>query len=159
MTRHRYRLDLASAGPFDGEIPQAVSLRIPNPEDLPDLAQLMLEAYRGTIDYEGEGIDEAIAEVESYFAGSPLLNASVVVTVDGEMASACLVAESEDGPLVGYVMTAPPFKGTGLGTLATRRSVAGLQASGLPFVEAYITEGNVPSEGIFRGLGFEIVAT
>jgi hypothetical protein len=45
-----------------------VFVRAVSPGDLLKLAELMLDAYRNTIDYEGEGIAEALAEVEDYFS-------------------------------------------------------------------------------------------
>ena len=39
------------------------------PDDQPALAVLMLAAYRGTADDEGEGPDEATAEIHRLFGG------------------------------------------------------------------------------------------
>ena len=43
--------------------------RNPSNADQQILAELMLDAYRDTIDYDGETIGDAIHEVESYFSG------------------------------------------------------------------------------------------
>ncbi len=132
-------------------------LRPPDPSDHETLAELMLDAYRGTIDYEGEGIEEARSEVASYFGGSPLLGQSLVIESGTKVAAACLVNAYGEGALVGYVMTTPELKGRGLGTLATTAALSIIQEAGYGEVHAWITEGNVPSERIFLGLGFEVV--
>lgn len=69
-TRSEYYLDLAQWHPqiykgleIDAELkPVAKS-------DIDALADLMLDAYRGTIDYDDEGIEDAVAEVQAYFDG------------------------------------------------------------------------------------------
>ena len=67
--RHEYRLDLAVANPrADLHAPVGMFVRAVSPGDLLKLAELMLDAYRNTIDYEGEGIAEALAEVADYFS-------------------------------------------------------------------------------------------
>ena len=93
MKRHHYGLDLGVAGPFEHALPEGVSSRVTTPADLDDLALLMLESYRATIDYEGEETPEAIAEVEGYFSGEPIPDCSIVLFADGEMGSACLVSD------------------------------------------------------------------
>jgi hypothetical protein len=133
-------------------------MRPPNAGDRLALAELMLDAYRGTIDYEGEGMAEAVAEVDGYLADHALLERSVVLLSDDEIMSACLVSRVEDRTVVGYVMTSAANKERGLATLATAVALGSLQRAGTTLVDAWITEGNVPSERIFLGLGFAVVA-
>jgi hypothetical protein len=45
--------------------PSMPPVRPPTVADRGRLAELMLDAYRGTIDYEGETIVEAVAEVDA----------------------------------------------------------------------------------------------
>lgn len=137
--------------------PEGISIRMPRRDDLEALARLMLDAYRGTIDYEGEGMDEAIAEVRGHLGGSPLLEHSIAAVAGDEIVSSCLVSEAEGLVIVGYVMTAATHKGRGLGTFVSERALYSLRASGAEEVDAWITEGNIPSERIFRRLGFEMV--
>lgn len=136
-----------------------VSLRTPAETDIEELAGLMLEAYLGTIDYEGETIEAARQEVRSYFEGSPLLDSSYVAMVDESMAGATLLSEWRDEPLVGYVMTRPEYKNQGLGGVLLRASLATLRQAGERRVHAFITEGNMASEALFRGVGAELVST
>lgn len=114
----------------------------------------MLDAYRGTIDYEGESVEDAVAEVAEFFvAGWP--EQSIILFDRTTAASAVLVSLTEvDGPLIRSVMTAPRYKNQGLAHVLVSRVVNDLARSGAESVTAYITEGNEPSEKVFKSLGF-----
>ena len=148
----RYEIDLtrpAHAVASDGHVVRSIT-----PGDLRGLATLMLDAYFGTIDYEGEDFDDALGEVRSYFEGShPLLDRSYLVETDGAVISAVLVSVSDGMPFIGYVMTASDYKNLGLGRLVTTASLVALAQDGYDRTVFYITEGNLPSEALFRALG------
>jgi GNAT superfamily N-acetyltransferase len=132
-------------------------MRRPAPADRETLAALMIDAYRGTIDDGGETLEDARAEVDSYFAGrsgAPLLDASRLIEVGGAPAAACLVSLWRDTPLVAYVMTAAAWKGRGLARALLDDSFAALRAAGYTEVRAAITKGNTPSERLLGGAGF-----
>ncbi len=64
------------------------------PDDAPALAQLMLDAYRGTIDDEGETGEEALAEFNAMLDGKYgpwLADASFVVELEGRVNAACVI--------------------------------------------------------------------
>ncbi|HEY5889936.1 MAG TPA: GNAT family N-acetyltransferase [Acidimicrobiia bacterium] len=145
----RYEIDLTTAKFDVYRIPADKISR----DDLKPLAQLMLDAYRGTIDYDDETIEDAISEVTSYFDGIPLLDHSLQIRSDGRPMSAILVSEYEGDAFIGYVMTDPDHKGRGLATEMANRALASLQTAGYEQVVLYITDGNKPSERVFRGLG------
>lgn len=156
VSRHEYLCELhAPVAPA----PRNDSIRHPTPADAEALAQLMLDAYLGTMDYEGETIDEARDEVARYFAGRPLLEHSRLRIADGEPVSACLVSHWGERacPIVSYVMTAPAWKSRGLAAELLGQSLASLAESGHAEVRAVITEGNLPSEAVFRRAGFRRV--
>lgn len=155
--RHHYVLDLGDFVPVEWSHPSGLFVRRPTPGDAEALAVLMLKAYRGTIDYDGEGIEEARDEVGGHFGGAPIDEASTVLAAGGGLVAACLVAEYEGDALIGYVMTAPDFKRQGLGRSVTAESLSRIAALGYSRVHAWITEGNEPSERIFVGLGFGVV--
>jgi len=148
----RYEIDLIRAVrtvPSDSHTVRSI-----NPGDLRALANLMLGAYAGTIDYDGEDLDDAVGEVRSYMEnGHPLLDRSHVVESDGAIISAVLVSVSDDTPFIEYVMTAPDYKSLGLGRLVTAASLVALAQDGYEKVVFYITEGNLPSEALFRAVG------
>jgi hypothetical protein len=63
--RLRMVLDLNSApGPTD------IACRTVAPSDQEALAALMLDAYRGTVDYEGETLEDAFREIGHTLSGS-----------------------------------------------------------------------------------------
>jgi hypothetical protein len=128
-------------------------MRHPDGADQDRLAELMLDAYIGTIDYEGEGIEEAQAEVGDYLAQDPLLGSSWVAEDGDLLVAAVLVSRGEDGPLVGYVMTRASAKGRGLAGFLLEKSIVSLREQGWDSVDAFITSGNMPSELLFARVG------
>ena len=161
--RHEYKCAFEESVEVFETPPSAYEARNPTKADAPELADLMLDSYQGTIDYDGESIREAIAEVESYFKrpdSRPLLPCSFVLLSEGRIISACLISNwvKRQKPLISYIMTRSSFKGRGLGGMAVRKALAGIRAAG--YVEAYavVTEGNIPSEKLLIGLGFKRVS-
>jgi len=132
------------------------SFRHPQPTDLEQLAELMLDAYIGTIDYEGETLSDARDEVGSYLRGRPLLEQSIVHVSDDVIDCACLVSylAHVELPLIAYIMTARARKRTGLARRALCGALAELRVGGYARVVATITDGNTPSETLFTSLGF-----
>jgi RimJ/RimL family protein N-acetyltransferase len=117
----------------------------------------MLDAYRGTIDYEGEELEEANLEVQRHLDDAPLLDdSSVALAPSGELLSACLLRDwpKRNTVLVAFVMTVPSTAQRGLATACLTRSLARLAARGVPTVHGVITEGNTPSERLFSKFGF-----
>ncbi len=127
--------------------------RAPVPDDLEALADLMLEAYRGTIDYDDETIVEARDEVAGYFAGDPLLDHSRVRFEGAAAVSAVLLATWRGDPIVSYVMTRREYKRQGLAKALLLDALASLRAAGAERVHLFITDGNVASERLFATLG------
>lgn len=114
----------------------------------------MLDAYVGTIDYEDESLEDAIEEVRSFLDDDKtLLDRSYLVEEDGTIASAVLVSLSEGRPFIGYVMTLPSHKNQGLARLVTTTALQRLARDGHETVVLYITQGNAPSEALFRSVG------
>lgn len=151
MSKRRYEIDLRVFVPDrDTDVRGLHNI---SKDDLHALAALMLDAYVGTIDYDDEGYEDAVVEVEGYLAGTPLLDYSFAIAIDGELASAVLVRLEEGQPFISYVMTRATHKGEGLARLLTNRALATLMDAGHEGVVLYITEGNLPSEALFRSLG------
>ena len=158
--RHEYRLSLVSAPKARGRCPVAVSESTVDARATHSLAVLMLESFRGTVDYEGETLRQAVQEVESFFsplAKNPALpECSVLLTSGATAVCASLVKDWRHRacPLIGYIMCHPEWKQLGLATFALAESLRILQLSGFGEVRAVITEGNVASEKLFLRAGF-----
>jgi len=134
--------------------------RNPSLADKQILAELMLDSYRGTIDYDDETIEDAVNEVGSYYSrlSDPLwLESSWLGLIDNELTCACLVDfwKERRVPLISYIMTASRWKGKQLATTAVLRTLQSLANKNLAEVRAVITEGNLPSEKVLTRLGFE----
>ena len=158
--RYEYCLSLSLDHVLDGE-PSAANrpLRKPTQKDTAMLAGLMLDAYRDTIDYEGETLDQATDEIKRYFEGEygrPFLDCSWLCLSEGVSGAACLVSwwEKRKAPLVAFVMTRAQWKRKGLGGLVLREALRSLVEQRYTEVRAVITEGNTPSEGMFNRFGF-----
>lgn len=114
----------------------------------------MLDAYFGTIDYDGETLDEALEEVRAFLdSQSSLLDRSFVVVDHGRIVSGVLVSRVEGKPFIGYVMTVPSHKNQGLARMVTSVAMDCLAEDGYTEADLYITEGNIASEALFRSVG------
>lgn len=156
MTRkRRYEVDLTIS---TGAEPVSSSVRSVTPEHLDALARLMLDAYKGTIDYDGEDLADAISEVRRFLESeTSLLDRSLAIEQDGTLVTAILVSASEGQPFIEYVMTLPTHKNQGFGRLVTSIALRRLAVDGYDRAILYITEGNVASEALFRSVGAVIV--
>ncbi|HVR33209.1 MAG TPA: GNAT family N-acetyltransferase [Acidimicrobiia bacterium] len=155
MTKVRYEIDLTELRPVDSLDSE---VRNVGPDDLEGLAQLMLDAYMGTIDYEDENYDDAVTEVRSFLENDPALEHSYVVELEGILGAAVL-AQMRDGDLfIGYVMTHPDHKGAHIGRRLVHHALSGANAAGCRRAVLYITRGNGPSEALFASLGAVAVA-
>ena len=143
----------------------SLRLRAPQVADAPALAELMIEAFRGTIDGEGETLETAVAEVRAYLGsergGPPLLPVSRLAFVEARLVGACLASEwsVRRVPLIAYVMTHFEWKQRGVGKHVLGAVLQALRAQGHHEVRAVITEGNTASERLFDQMGFQRVVT
>jgi hypothetical protein len=154
-TRYVMQLDLRSrlAQP-------AHAARNPRLKERELLAHLMLAAYRGGADDEGESIAEALQEVDSVLvsADRPFIpEASFVIEVDAALASASLVSLFRGAPLVTHIMTHPHSKRRGFGVSALLSSANALREQGWSSLSLYVTDSNEPA--LARKLGFQTTST
>lgn len=159
MPRYEYRLQLDRL-PLELAEPPAGARR-PIPEDREALAALMIDAYRGAIDDDGETLDDARAEIDGYFSGTdlaPLLEYSWVAGAE-TLDAACLVAHwpARNCALFAYLMTRAAAKGQGLAGRLVAASLRDLAGARHTEARAVITMGNEPSERLFTRLGFQQV--
>jgi L-amino acid N-acyltransferase YncA len=163
--RNEYFLKLPEFPHTDASLNEAVlQIRPVQRADASSLAELMLDAYRGTIDDDGETFDYALAEVNAFLAGErggqPWLMVSYLALVDTHVVGACLTGEwhKRQLPIIAYVMTSANWKKRGIGRRLLHRVLQALSEDGYPEVRAVITEGNKPSENLFLQTGFQRVA-
>ncbi|HEU5325086.1 MAG TPA: GNAT family N-acetyltransferase [Candidatus Limnocylindria bacterium] len=154
MTRRHLVADLGEVEPR----PLQLTVRTAERSARTALAELMLDAYQGTIDADGsETLDVAQGEIDHYLrggSGRPMLGHSRLA-YDGErLVSAVLVSEFEGTPLIAYVCTASDHKGRGLADGLVRLAMRSLAQAGHRRVHLWVTAGNEPAERIYERLGF-----
>jgi len=122
------------------------------------LAQLMLDAYRGTIDDEDETFEDALEAIDYYLQAS-IREHSFVLVEDGRPVAMSLVIALDGRHFIDPVAVAASHKRRGLGRQLVMASLASLANVGIREVGATITDGNTASEQLFAGLGAERVGS
>ena len=128
--------------------------------DVPILGELMLAAYRGTVDDEGETLEDAVAEVGQLLDGSHgpfLFDASFVAEDEDGPIGCSLVAIWESVPLLCYLVVHPRAQRRGVGTQLIAMTGNALAAAGHPELDLFVTQANEPAVGLYRKLGFRVV--
>ncbi len=120
---------------------QGAEISLLSRSDVDSLADLMMDAYVGTIDHERESLSEAVDEVESWFDGAPLVQRSYGVVAEDVLVSAVMLSSVADVPFIGYGMARASAKRQGLGTYVTAVALASLRDAGEGQVVFYITGG------------------
>ena len=159
MIRHEYRVRREDYRPSGRTIPPDLEVRPPSEEDRLALTDLMMDAYVGTIDYDGETHEQAVEEVDGAYSPEALLAESRVAVDDDVIRSAVLVSRNQGEAFVGYVMTRAGIKNLGLATALLDPCAEAIWSAGYSQIRAWITEGNHPSERIFLRAGFEVIGT
>jgi GNAT superfamily N-acetyltransferase len=154
--RRLMSLDLADVPSFDVG---AVFIRTLVDLDEEALARLMFDAYRGTIDDEGQSFEDAKAEVRRTFDGGygeMIWDASFVAAErDGAgFDSASVVTLWRGSPLLAFSMTQPAAQRRGLAFLAIAASMRALAARGHSKLSLVVTCGNTRAERLYEKLGF-----
>ena len=137
--------------------PVGATFRPPTPADAEALARLMHAAYAGTIDDEGETLDDTRAVVAQYFAGAfgpPMPAVSEVTDRAGELLAATLLTQWWGGPFVAFMITAPEAQRQGLARAGLTRALNRLAADDEPWLRLVVTEGNTRAEALYASLGF-----
>jgi L-amino acid N-acyltransferase YncA len=131
-----------------------VQVRPARDEDRDAIAALVLDAYRGTVDDEGEGPQEARLAADDFLARRVPAR-SVVVEDGGQLVALAFVVEEAGHAYIDPVATASTHKRQGLARRAVTAALDRLHAAGADEVRAVITDGNTASEALFASLGFE----
>ncbi len=153
--RLRMRLSLAErdVGPTWHALPI-------DPALAPALGALMLAAYRGTVDDEGETEENALAEVERTLSGEyglPIPDASLAISDDHRLVGASIVTMWEEHPFLAYAFVHPDAQRRGVATHLMAAAGNALLSAGHDRLDLFVTEANTPAVTLYRKLGFEVV--
>lgn len=126
--------------------------------DTEALASLMLAAYKETIDYDGETLEDALFQIRSVFQGK--FGAfqdlsSFAIEDDGRFLSAIIITLWQGRPLVAFSMTRPESKNMGMATFLLKSSINALLTFGHRELALVVTSGNEPAQHITKNLGFQ----
>ena len=153
-----------STARFAAEEALPLGVRLLEPADAPALARLMFDAYKGTVDDEGEPLEGAVAEVRKTFEGGygPMVwGASFAIPSaedPGVLDSASVVTLWRDEPLLAFSMTRPEAKRRGLAAALIRASAQSLARLGHGRLVLVVTVGNSAAERLYEKLGFQEIA-
>ena len=130
--------------------------------DRPALGEVMYEAYRGTLDYSGETLEESSLEIAQTLDGkygAIISQACLVVEADGKIASAVIFNwfEREKMPLMTFSMTRDSQKGKGYAKKLIRAGLGVLAREKYSECCLVVTDGNEPALSIYKSLGFRVV--
>ncbi len=147
-TRSEYRLS-----PIRVSSP-AVALETVRPSEVhrEALAALMLDAYQGTTDDEGEDLDDARDAIDQYLGS--ILRPHSFVAIDNDVPVAFAFVIVGDVHYIDPVVVASARKRHGLGSAVVRVCLRSLSHAGVSEVGATITDGNMASERLFAAVGF-----
>ena len=148
-TRSEYRMSPIPVATAQGPL----QARHPVDTDRDALAALLLDAYRGTIDDEGEDLDDAYVVIDEYLARIERRSSFVVFEQDTVVAFSFVVVVDQIH-YIDPVVVAPARKQRGLARATVQLCLASLAGAGIAEVGAAITDGNIASERLFAGLGF-----
>ncbi len=123
------------------------------------LGQLMYSSYQGTIDYDGETLEQSIQEMTETLSGKygKVISPASLVIVDGDVAVAAVIFvfyAKEAMPLLTFTMTHPQHQGRGLAQRLINSSLRVLHEQSFDQCCLVVTEGNRPAQDIYKKLGF-----
>lgn len=138
-------------------VAERTGIRRATDDDLRAMAAVMADAYRGTIDDEGEDQPAALQELESTVGGSygpPLRSAWLVHETEGRLSAAVICTRWHGLPFIVQAFTHPDQQRNGISgrlVLAASQELRGLGETHLSLI---VTRRN-PAYELYRRIGFE----
>lgn len=161
---------MTSGAPVRSRLEAALGATTPPPPgfrpftdgDVPSLAALMWDAYRGTPDEEDVGdLQGAVREIHLTMAGEYgtfLREASFVAEHEGRPVGGALVTLYRDLPLLAFLFTAQAHAGRGLGRGLVQAVMHSLAEQGYATLTLAVTRRNRRARRLYDRLGFVEVA-
>jgi RimJ/RimL family protein N-acetyltransferase len=155
LSRSRMRMRLAMTRQ---SVEKSWRCRTIIPADTEALASLMLAAYRETIDYDGETLEDALFQIRGVFQGKFGVFqdlSSFAIEEEGRLLSATIITLWQGRPLVAFSMTRPEFKNMGMATYLLKSSINALLTFGQKELYLMVTDGNEPAQRLCEKVGFQ----
>lgn len=134
-------------------------LRAPVEADAGAVARLMLAAYAGSVDDEGEDEADALVEVRKTFGGDhgtfDAHSSKLVARADG-LLHATLITRWQGRPFVAFAMTAPAARRAGLARACLIAAMQDLRDQGEGEIRLVVTLANLPARRLYESLGFVV---
>lgn len=135
-----------------------VTCRHVTPNDLPQIAELMRIAYRGTIHDEHHSSEEALAYLVEHtdggVVGRQLWDCSILALADRAPVAVVLASEYSCHPLLYDICTHPDWRRRGLARALIQLSMNALIDRGYNDVRLKVAIGNVDARSVYERMGF-----
>ena len=121
------------------------------------MAEAVLDAYRDTIDYEGENLEQTLDELKRVYKGSygPLMEeASFLLMEEDVVRAGVLVCLYRGEPTITYTFTRKTDQRLGYATLLISKSAYELYKMGYHSLYLYVTVENSSAVRLYESLGF-----
>ena len=126
-------------------------------DDIHELSVSMLEAFKDTMDFDGETLEELNEEIysiiESTF-GTFISDASFQVKQNGEIASVILISLYKDKPFISELFTAKKYLKLGMASNLLKKSINTLLNLGYKDLVLYVHPENVEAINLYKKIGF-----
>lgn len=134
-------------------------MRILRADDDEIIGELLFEAYRGTVDDEGETREDARLEAQGTLDGrygTVLWPCCFVVVREGRALSASIVTrpEPDQAPLLAFSFSHPAYQRRGLAASLIKSSLNALHQAGHHELRLVVTAANEPALQLYRKIGF-----
>ena len=129
-------------------------------KDIKKLGSVMLGAYRDTIDYEGETLEDSQKEIRNVIKGGYgklISEASFLIEFDNVITSAIFTNMFEGNPLITYTFTLKKYSNQGMARNLILKSINSLNILGYKELYLFVTEGNINAIELYQKIGFEVV--
>ena len=148
---------VVSPATLAGQADPDARARLVRDSEFPVLAQLLLDAYAGSVDDEGETFDDALQllhDAASGEMGAPLRDAWLAIDDEaGHPMSIVLTTIWWGTPFAIFVITHPDHWGQGLATSLLRTAASVLRDAGYAEYGLLVTRTN-PALALYQRLGF-----
>ncbi len=122
-----------------------------------EIAFSMLDAYKDTVDYEGEDINDTKAEIENVINngyGTFLIETSFMIKINNEVASVIMISLYEDIPTIIYVFTMKKYTKKKMASCLIKKSMQALYKIGYKKIQLFVSKDNNEAIRIYQKLGF-----